>query len=319
MLNYESFREVVAERFMDYLPEKYQDMTLRIEPVNKINKVFDSIILIDNDEDRNTSPSICINHMYEYYLLTEDLQEVLQRAAKAMEDVFMEFPKVYNFDFDSARDNIVFQVINTLQNEEMLKEMPHREFLDLSIIYRWVVQVDENGFQCCFVYNDLAAKLGMNEGQLFRYAVENTRRILQPTVKSMNDVIRKMLMADVALEEIIDMMIGNIPEVNMLWVIGNKKEFCGAGSILYEDILHELATKLESNLYILPATMHECIAVSADAGDPDMLAEMVNDTNIAAVPLDERLSNQVYFYDKDARRLSLATDTPFKRLDGVIS
>ena len=37
------------------------------------------------------------------------------------------------------------------------------------------------------------------------------------------------------------------------------------------------------------------------------------------VALEERLSNQVYHYDKDLRKLSLATDTPNKRLDGIVA
>lgn len=109
---------------------------------------------------------------------------------------FKEMPDVGNIDFDSAKDNIVFQVINTLQNEDMLKDMPHREFQDLSIIYRWVVKVDEKGIQSSVIRNSLAERLGMNEEQLFKCAVENTRRIFPPTVKSMNDVIREMFISD---------------------------------------------------------------------------------------------------------------------------
>ncbi len=40
---------------------------------------------------------------------------------------------------------------------------------------------------------------------------------------------------------------------------------------------------------------------------------------IVADSLDERLSNQVYHYDKDLRKVTLATDTPNKRLDGIVA
>ena len=43
MMNYEIFKEVVAEKFMDYMPEQYQGMRLRVEPFNKVNKVLDGI------------------------------------------------------------------------------------------------------------------------------------------------------------------------------------------------------------------------------------------------------------------------------------
>ena len=319
MMNYEIFKEVVIEKFKDYLPEKYQNMTLRVEPVNKVNKVLDGITLVAEGEGRSVSPTMYINYMYEHYLETENLQEVLQSAAKSMEKAFMEMPEVGNVEFDSAKDNIVFQVINTLQNEDMLRDMPHREFQDLSIIYRWVVKVDENGIQSSVIRNNLAEKIGMNEEQLFKCAVENTRKIFPPTVKSMNDVIREMFMSDGMPVEVADMMIGEMPEDKMMWIISNERGINGACSMLYEDNLHKLAMELETDLYILPSSVHECIAVSASMGDPNELAEMVNEINMDQVALEDRLSNQVYHYDKDARRLTLATDTPNKRLDGMVA
>ena len=319
MMNYEIFKEVVAEKFMEYMPEQYQGMRLRVEPVNKVNKVLDGITLVGSGAGRSVSPTLYINHMYEHYLETENLQEVLQSAARRMDMAFKEMPEVGDVNLEGAKDNIVFQVINTLQNEDMLRDMPHREFQDLSIIYRWVVKVDENGIQSSAIRNNLAEQLGMNEEQLFKCAVENTRRIFPPTVKSMNDVIREMFVSDGMPAEVADMMIGEMPEDKMMWVISNDRGINGAGSMLYEDNLHKLAMKLETDLYILPSSVHECIAVSTNVGDPYELAEMVSEINMGQVALEDRLSNQVYHYDKDARRLTLATDTPNKRLDGMVA
>ena len=319
MMNYEIFKEVVAEKFMEYMPEQYQGMRLRVEPVNKVNKVLDGITLVGSGAGRSVSPTLYINHMYEHYLETENLQEVLQSAARRMDMAFKEMPEVGDVNLESAKDNIVFQVINTLQNEDMLRDMPHREFQDLSIIYRWVVKVDDNGIQSSAIRNNLAEQLGMNEEQLFKCAVENTRRIFPPTVKSMNDVIREMFISNGMPAEVADMMIGEMPEDKMMWVISNDRGINGAGSMLYEDNLHKLAMKLETDLYILPSSVHECIAVSTNVGDPYELAEMVSEINMGQVALEDRLSNQVYHYDKDARRLTLATDTPNKRLDGMVA
>lgn len=236
MMNYEIFKEVVAEKFMDYMPEQYQGMRLRVEPVNKVNKVLDGITLVGSGAGRNVSPTLYINHIYEHYLETENLQEVLQSAARRMDMAFKEMPEVGDVNLEGAKDNIVFQVINTLQNEDMLRDMPHREFQDLSIIYRWVVKVDENGIQSSVIRNNLAEQLGMNEEQLFKCAVENTRRIFTPTVKSMNDVIRGMFISDGMPAEVADMMIGEMPEDKMMWVISNDRGINGAGSMLMKII-----------------------------------------------------------------------------------
>ena len=89
--------------------------------------------------------------------------------------------------------------------------------------------------------------------------------------------------------------------------------------MLYEENLHKLAEKVGGDLYIMPSSVHEVIAVPADVDDPALLAEMVAEINMAQLELGERLSNQVYRYDKDLRKITLATDTPNKRLDGVVT
>ena len=41
MMNYEIFKEVVKEKFMDYMPEKFKGMKLVAEPVEKVNVTLD--------------------------------------------------------------------------------------------------------------------------------------------------------------------------------------------------------------------------------------------------------------------------------------
>ena len=318
MMNYEIFKEVVAEKFMDYLPEQFKDMKLEIHPVEKVNVTMDAINLIGDGS--SVSPSIYINDMYDHYKSTDDLQEVLQSAAERMERAMKEAPEIVSaLDIKNAKDNIVFQLINTEQNRDMLLDTPNRQFQDLSVIYRWVVKSDMDGIQSTVVHNLLAEGLGLSEEQMFKLAVENTRRMFPPTVKSMNDVIRDMFMKDGMPSEIADMMIGEMSPDQTMWVISNDRGINGASSMLYEDQLHKLAEQLETDLYIMPSSVHEVIAVSSTMGEPNELAQMVSEINMDQVSLDERLSNQVYHYDKDLRKLSLATDTPNKRLDGIVA
>ena len=85
--------------------------------------------------------------------------------------------------------------------------------------------------------------------QLFKLAAENTKRLLPPVVKSMNDVMRDIFMKDGMPPEIADMMLGEMPPEQQMYVISNNKGINGAVSMLYEDGLHELAEKLGSDLY----------------------------------------------------------------------
>lgn len=320
MMDYEIFREVVADKFMDYMPDQMQDMEVRVNCVRKVNVTLDGISVADPQRPGNVAPTLYINDMYEEYRKTNDLEGVLNNAAIRMAKEMQKIPfQVPEFNYENVKDNVVFQIINTEMNREMLAGVPHREFQDLSIIYRWVVSVDKDGVGNAMITNELAEHIGMNEEQLYRAAVENTRRIFPPVIKSMNDVIRDMFTKDGMPDEIADMMIGDMPDDSTMWVITNEQGINGAISMLYEDNLHALAEKLETDLYIMPSSTHEVIAVSSDMGDPYELAQMVQEINMEQVALNERLSNQVYHYDKDLRKLTLATDTPNRRLDGIVA
>lgn len=318
MMDYEIFKDVVMEKFLSYMPESYHNMEVRVDSVEKINCKLDGLSFYMDGARGNPSPTIYISDMYKEYLRTGDLQETMQNAAEAMDRAFKQ-PALPQLDLQAAKDNIIFQLVNTIQNEDMLQKMPHREFQDLSIIYRWVVSVDERGISSTIINNNLAKELGMGEEQLFKVAAENTRRILPPAVKSMNEVMREMFLADGMPASMADLMIGEMEPDQTMWIISNECRNSGAVSMLYEDKLHTLAEKVGSDLYILPSSVHEVIAVSVDMGEPEELAQMVADINIDQVKLDERLSDQVYHYDKDLRKITLATDTPNKRLDGVVA
>ena len=320
MMNYEIFKEVVKEKFSDYMPDEYKDRELMIQSVDKVNETLDGLTLRDTTSALSISPTIYINDMYKHYLKVEDLDIVFTAAAdRMMHGMKMAPVEAQKIDYETAKDNIVFQLINTEQNKEMLKGMPHREFQDLSVIYRWIVSSDHDGVHSAVIHNPLAERIGMSEEELFKAAAENTRRILPPVIKDMNSIMREMFIKDGMPEEIAEMMIGEIPSESMMYVITNEKGINGAASMMYEDKLHELAGKLNSDLYIMPSSVHEVIAVSSDIGDPYELAAMVSEVNMSNVELNERLSNQVYHYDKDLRKVTLATDTPNKRLDGIVA
>lgn len=108
MMNYEIFKEVVKEKFMDYMPEKFKGMELVAEPVEKVNVTLDGIIL--REEGRNISPTIYINDMYKKYQDCGDLEETLMAACDFMERAYEQAPVV---DVDSImRDFIMGRLMS---------------------------------------------------------------------------------------------------------------------------------------------------------------------------------------------------------------
>ena len=321
MMKYEIFKEVVAEQFLSQMPAEFANHTVAVSSVTKVNRTEDRLQLLPPDGIVTQAiPSVSINRMYEDYQRSEDLKGAMAIGAFNLSAAYRTAPQNLGKKImENARDRVVMMLINTEQNQELLKTVPHREFRDLSIVYRLVADIDANGIQSAMIGNELAEHLGMDEQTLYMVAVENTKRLFPPVVKSMNEVLVELFVADGMPEELAEMMVGEIPADKTMYVISNNKRINGAVSMLYENELHTLAEKLETDLYVLPSSIHEVIAVSADMGDPYELAQMVAEINMGQVELAERLSNQVYHYDKDLRKLTMATDTPNKRLDGIVA
>lgn len=304
MMIYEIFKDVVTEKFMDFLPDEMQGRyELCVRKVTKVNTELDAISLNDREETYSVSPTLYINDMYKEYCQSEDLDAVLDKAAFMMVS-HMKKAKRINLDFDTARENIIFQLINTENNCELLKNVPHRQFNDLSFIYRWVVDTKGDELGSIIVTNELAENLQLTEEELYELASENTCRLLPATITPMNEVIRKLMASDGMPEEMIEAMLPEIPEENGLWVIGNKQGVNGAVSMLYDGLLANLADKLGSDLYVLPSSIHETIAVSSNNFKPEELFTMVKENNETQVMPEDKLTDNVYFYDREARTLT---------------
>ena len=63
MMNYESFKKEVSERFLEFLPETYQDAQVEILKTDKINCELDGLHI--RLSESGIYPVIYVNDMYE--------------------------------------------------------------------------------------------------------------------------------------------------------------------------------------------------------------------------------------------------------------
>lgn len=321
MMDYEMFKEIVREKIKDYMPPEYRDAVVDIFGVNKVNGVRDALAVRKPGEQ--IAPNLYLDDVYEAYRQCDNLEKTLEFMAEEYKRLAEKSVKKLEIDMSQMKDRVVMMLVNTEQNKEMLADLPHREFQDLSVIYRYVVSQDEQGMASFKVTNDIMEQTGMTPEELFRYASENTKQMFPPRIVSMEDVMFGMLAEEDIPDEIAELFEADKdrdPKESM-WVISNSSGINGAVSMLYDENLNRLAEKMGTDLYIIPSSVHEVIAVSVEIGNgnPEELAEMVQQINMSAVELEDRLSNNVYHYDKDLRQLKLATQVPNQRLDGVVA
>lgn len=318
MLDYEIFKAVVEQNFLCYLPEEYRDAEIKVYPVKKVNRTLDGLAVLPADGSR-IFPTIYVNDMYEHYQACDNLETVLKDAAgsyaKVQENVKGFVP---DMDIEHVKDNVIMCLVNTEQNRELLSDVPNRGFHDLSVIYRWVVERTPDAVGSILVSDRVAEEIGMTEEELFRCAVENTRRINPVSVTCMGSMFGGIPEEISLPQEVREEMERAKYTADNMWIISNKSGINGAVSMLYEENLHQLAEKLGENLFILPSSIHEVIAMPAEMAGKNLtnLIEMVQEVNMGSVELGERLSNSVYHYDRNARKVTLAAESPEKRLDG---
>lgn len=85
--------------------------------------------------------------------------------------------------------------------------------------------------------------------------------------------------------------------IPQMLILSNETKFNGAAAITNKAVLNLACERLGADtIYILPSSIHECLAIAM--GDPDELRNMVCEVNDTQVVPQERLSYNVYKYER---------------------
>lgn len=205
-----------------------------------------------------------------------------------------EFKDITNrFNKEYALERVVYQIVSKEKNADLLKEKPHKDFLDLVVIYRVIVKEENASVSSMVVTNGFCDIYSISKDELDTAAKRNTEK------RGFNVCsILSLLMGISDIPE-------NTPEI-LMWVITNPAEFCGAAVMLYNDYFDSLAKKLESDLYILPSSIHEVIVVPTNNSELDFIRSTVCEINASKIAAEQVLSDNVYRYNRDNGMLLIA-------------
>ena len=93
---------------------------------------------------------------------------------------------------------------------------------------------------------------------------------------------------------------------SMIYVLSNRDRVFGAAALLYAGALKKLTKRLNKNLIILPSSVHEVLLVPDDGvTKKDFFKNMVKEVNDSQVDPEERLSYNVYYYDRFSEEISI--------------
>lgn len=120
---------------------------IRINDVKKNNGIVLKGITIVEDNN-NLSPTIYLNDYYNAYISGETtfanvINDVMgtYHKNKVNQNVDMR----YLLDYEKVKQRIVYKLINTEKNKELLDDIPHIEYLDLAIVFQCLVAQEDTG------------------------------------------------------------------------------------------------------------------------------------------------------------------------------
>lgn len=280
MMDYELFKSVFAKRILDYMPGDFKDHNPEVRKVKKVNRIKDGIILAPPEKDISVPlPTLYLDDLYEDFCTDEDMNRVLSNAAFVMMKYSGEsFEEARPDNLKNMKDRVVMNLINRDMNGELLKDLPHREIMDLAIIYRIVVRTEEKGILSLMINHDVCREMGLDEEELYRLARINTRRIFPAKI---------------------------IDDEGPMCIMTNDAVINGATTMLYKDEMKKLSDKIGGDFFILPSSVHEFFAIPTEYEDAGRLAQMLAGGNGNVTDWSEVLSGSIYVYSAERKDLRI--------------
>lgn len=220
--------------------------------------------------------------VYEVRQLCQERRTKVRKVEQVM-DRIMSGEKQY------IRQRLYAEVINYDWNKERLERIPHIKKLDLAIVYRILIEQEEDMRSSILVTDDIAKKLNLMEED-FQYALSNTETLFPTKIECLSDIL--------------GLPVG---EEKMFYCLTNVAGQNGAVAMFISDKVKEFARNKGKFCFILPSSVHEVLLLEADSEDEKKIfEEMVRNANETVVLKEEWLSNHVYLYNKETDEIEIA-------------
>lgn len=279
-MTYNEFKTRMTEDVKKYMDGNHPGYEVSLEKVAKVNIDFVEMIAILN-KDTHEGPAIDVKELWDDAKRRGMSYEEMSREVKKRLDLTLkEVPEVVIDDLNDFKSRAILTLINTEKNQNMLSYVPHRAYYEFSIVYRIIVHEDEEATTSGIVTNEMLEKAGYTEEELYKFAYENTRK----------DV--------------------NISKMFGMYVLTTKRGMYGAASILFPEMIKEIADHYGCDLYLIPSSTCEWMAVPvrtiSGSGGAAEVNEMIREVNSVAVEEEEILGERCYYYDYKTGEIRLA-------------
>lgn len=312
-MEYSTFRQCVYDEVKNSLSE---DFDVSLSENIKNNSVSRWAINI-KAKGKKVAPSIYLEGFYEKYnTCICDIKTI----ATDIVECYLEHKDDIDFDVDKFRNfskiqkSIRCKLINREENYALLKNIPYIEFLDLVLVFYCIFNETDTYTQSCVVTNNHIALWNIKVEDLKKIALLNTRKYSCFNITAMNKIIAELFKQQLFEGELYEngeilKYINDETEENNMYVLTNKQKIFGAVAIVYDQILEDFANIINSDLYIIPSSVHEVIIIPyTKSEDISIYNQIIEEVNMNNVSKEERLSGHLYLYERGTGQVTIPTD-----------
>lgn len=283
-----------------------KEYTARVIKVLKNNSLeLDSLVLLK--EGKSFSPNIYLQTYYEAYRQGVKINELVMRLCNIYQNSKVPIvDESFSYTFEQMKPYIVFRLVSYDRNRRLLEKIPHIRYLDLAITYHCLVKEDEEGIGTIRITNEHMKHWKTRLKELHELAAENTMRLFPECIRSMEEVIRSMLIEELPgkeselTEEMSETFMNSSSANNKMYILTNQKGINGASCLLYANVLHDFSERFQSDFYVFPSSIHELILVpTSDHKSSKEYSDMVREINATQVAYEEVLSDRIYYYSRE--------------------
>lgn len=220
---YETFLHTIHSMVQKHLDGKAK---VTLKQVLKNNGVLLDGLTISTP-DSQLAPTIYLNAYYEEAERGLSLSTISEQIIFLYEtnSTLKEEKALQMSDFHHARNQIAYKLIHAKHNRELLTDLPHIPYLDLAIVFYYIVNENENGQMTALIRNEHLEFWNIEEKMLIQLAMENTPHLLPAQLTSLEQKLAHLENVPLLPQE-------KSPSVH-LQVLTNTCGINGAACLLY--------------------------------------------------------------------------------------
>lgn len=260
------------------------------QQVSKNNDVIKTGVMLKS-KDNNIAPVFYIDDMIERGWTADNIAIYICKSYRENDGEDYQYVTSLISDFEQISNMLTVQIVNRTLNESVLADIPSVPFLeDLAVIVLVDLEKSMRAHATIKVSHKMLELWDVSFEEVYHRAYLNFMKE-EATISSMADV-----MSELGYEEIGEL------DINM-YILTNESRIHGATMMLRESLLKELTVKFNSDLIVIPSSVHELLLVpilDSYFFDKDMFDNMVQEVNQSQVDPVEVLSDHIYLYRRES-------------------